>query len=156
MIGESKLGGPEHPDASTANEDEDEERRHAARVAAHQARSGWGPEAAVELASLTSRLGKLQRQSPIGPVPAALAVLVLITDVALAGFAITCAVTGSSDRADEGVLFLLSMFVPTVWAAWTLARLVQRRHENFYRAGRDRLRLARGCGDPECERCAKG
>jgi hypothetical protein len=155
MIGESKLGGPEYPEAPAASEIEAEvEREHAARVEAHQAAGGWGPESAVRLASLTSRIAKLQRQSPIGPVAATLAVLVGVADVALAGFSIAGAFTGNGDMADEGVLVLLAMFVPTVWAAWTLALVVQRRREHLYRAERDRLRLQRGCGDPACARCA--
>jgi hypothetical protein len=154
MIGESKLGSPEQPDLITATDVEvDEVREHAASVEAHQAESGWGPDSAVRLAALTFRIGKLQRQPRIGRVEAVLAVLVVITDLALAGFAITCALTGAGDRADEGVLFLLAMFVPTVWAAWTLVRLVQSRREHVYRAERERLRLAKSCGDPDCARC---
>lgn len=154
MIGESKLGGAESPDPSVMLDVEaDEERAHAASVEAHRAVSGWGPQSAVELASLTSRIGKLQRQSPIGAVPAVLAVLVGVADLAFAGTAIVSAVAGNGDRADEGVLFLLAMFVPTVWAAWTLARLVQSRREHLYRAERERLRLAGSCGDPDCVRC---
>jgi hypothetical protein len=154
MIGESKLGDPEYPDAPTMNDAEAEaEREHAAKAEAHQAESGWGPESAVRLASLTSRIAKLQRQPPIGPVQAALAVLAVVADVGFAGFAITCALTGKGDLADEGVLILLAMFVPTVWAAWTLAGLVQRRREHVYRAEREQLRLARSCGDPHCARC---
>jgi hypothetical protein len=53
------------------------------------------------------------------------------------------------------VLLLLAMFVPTVWAAWTLAGLVQRRREHVYRAECERLRLARSCGDPDCARCLR-
>jgi hypothetical protein len=64
------------------------------------------------------------------------------------------AIGGDGDLADEAVLILLAMFVPTVWAAWTLAGLVQRRRVHVYRAERERLRLARSCGDPDCERCA--
>jgi hypothetical protein len=154
MIGESKLGGPEHPELSRETEVEAEKvREHAAAVEAHQAESGWGPDSAVRLAALTFRIGKLQRQAPIGRVEAVLAVLVGITDVVLAGFAIACALTGHSDRADEGVLLLLAMFVPTVWATWTLVRLAQSRREHVYRAERERLRLARSCGDPDCARC---
>jgi hypothetical protein len=72
-----------------------------------------------------------------------------------AGLAITCALSGKGDLADEGVLMLLAMFVPTVWAAWTLAGLVQRRREHVYRAECERLRLARSCGDPDCARCLR-
>jgi hypothetical protein len=154
MIGESKLGGPEYPDAPTATEAEaDAEREHAAKAAAHQAETGWGPESAVRLASLTSRIAKLQRQPPVGPFQGVLAVLALVADAGFAGFAITCALSGQGDLADEGVLMLLAMFVPTVWAAWTLAGLVQHRREHVYRAERERLRLARSCGDPSCARC---
>ena len=152
MIGESKLGGPEHPEPPDAAAQADQE--HAAKVEAHRAESGWGPEPAVELASLTSRLAKLQRQPPIGPVQAALAVLALLADLGSAIFAVTCAISGDGDLADEGVLILLAMFVPTVWAAWTLAGLVQRRRVHVFRARRAQLRLDRGCGDPGCGRCA--
>lgn len=154
MIGESKLGGPEHPKGLSADEIAAEDARaHADKVEAHRAESGWAPEHEVRLASLTSRVAKLQRQSPIGPAQAALAVLIGVTDLALAGFSLTCALTGAGDLADEAVLLLLAMFVPTVWAAWTLVRLVQRRHERAYREERERLRLARSCGDPDCARC---
>jgi len=154
MIGESKLGGPEYPEPPDAEPEAEADREHAAKVEAHQAESGWGPESAVRLASLTSRIAKLQRQPPIGPVQAALAVLAMLADVGFAIFAITCAISGDGDLADEGVLILLAMFVPTVWAAWTLAGLVQRRRIHVYRAQRALLRLDRGCGDPDCERCA--
>jgi hypothetical protein len=155
MIGESKLGGPEYPEPPSATEAEVEaEREHAARVEAHQAKTGWSPESTVRLTSLTSRIAKLQRQPPIGPVQAGLAVLAVLADVGFATLAIMSALAGDGDLADEGVLILLAMFVPTVWAAWTLAGLVQRRREHVYRAERDRLRRARGCGDPGCKRCA--
>jgi hypothetical protein len=151
MIGESKLGGPEYPEPPTATA---AEREHADRVAAHQAETGWSPEFEVRLASMTSRIGKLQRQPPIGPVQATLAVLAVVADLGFAIFAIMTAIGGDGDLADEAVLILLAMFVPTVWAAWTLAGLVQRRRVHVYRAERERLRLARSCGDPDCERCA--
>jgi len=154
MIGESKLGGPEYPEPPSATDAELEAKReHAARVEEHQAKTGWSPESAVRLASLTSRIAKLQRQAPIGPVQATLAVLAVLADVGFATLAIMSAVGGNGDLADEGVLVLLAMFVPTVWAAWTLAGLVQRRRIHVYRAERERLRQARGCGDPGCERC---
>lgn len=154
MIGESKLGGPEYPE-SEAEPESDAERDHAERVEKHQAETGWSPESVVRLASLTSRIGKLQRQPPIGPVQATLAVLAMVADLGFAIFAITCAISGNGDLADEAVLILLAMFVPTVWAAWTLAGLVQRRRVHLYRAERERLRRDRGCGDPDCERCAE-
>jgi hypothetical protein len=154
MISESKLSGPELPDPPSAAEILAEDRRvHAAKVEAHQAESGWGPESAVRLADLNFRLGRIQRQPPIGPVPAALAVLAMAVDLALAGFATTYAVSGDGNRADEAVLGLLAMFVPTVWAAWTLVRLVQRRHEPAYRAEREQLLRDRSCGDPDCDHC---
>jgi hypothetical protein len=152
MIGESKLGGPEHPEPPTTTGTE-AQHAHAARVQAHQARTGWGPESEARLTSLISRIGKLQRQPPVRPVHAALAVLAVLADLASAVFAITCALIGRGELADEAVLLLLAMFVPTVWAAWTLAGLVQRRREHVYRAERVRLRLARGCGDPDCPHC---
>jgi hypothetical protein len=152
MIGESKVGDPVDPEPPTLTEAEVED-EHTARVRDHRAASGWGPESEARLARLTSRIGKLQRQPPIGRVPAALAVLTVLADLGFAGFAITCALTGAGDLADEGVLILLAMFVPTVWAAVTLAGLIERHRERFYRAERVRLRLARGCGDPDCARC---
>jgi hypothetical protein len=175
MIGDFKLGDPE-PDAMTfvaasapagpatsasagtatsasAGPATGAERDHAAQVAAHEAATGWGPESAVRLASLTSRIAKLQRQSPIGAGQATVAVLVGLADLALAGLAIVCTFTGNGELASTGVLILLAMFVPTVWAAWTLTRLVQGRREHVYRAELDRLRRDRGCGDPDCPRC---
>lgn len=163
MIGDFKLGDPE-PDAMTADSASASapasagpatgaERDHAARVAAHEAATGWGPESAVRLAALTSRIAKLQRQLPVGAGPATIAVLVGLADLALAGLAIVCTFTGNGDLAGTGVLILLAMFVPTVWAAWTLTRLVQGRREHVYRAERDQLRRDRGCGDPDCPRC---
>jgi hypothetical protein len=159
MIGDFKLGDPE-PDAmtsvaasATAGPATGAERDHAAQVAAHEAVTGWDPESAVRLASLTSRIAKLRRQSPIGAGQATIAVLVGLADLALAGLAIVCTFTGNGDLASMGVLILLAMFVPTVWAAWTLTRLVQGRREHVYRAERDRLRRDRGCGDPDCPRC---
>ncbi|HEY0536225.1 MAG TPA: hypothetical protein VGD29_31960 [Actinoplanes sp.] len=155
MIGESKLGGPEYPEPPTVSAAEERaSREHAARVEAHQAKTGWSPESAARLAALTSRIAKLQRQPPVGPVQATLAVLAVLADLGFAVFAVTCAVGGKGDLADEAVLMLLAMFVPTVWAAWTLAGLVQRRREHVYRAERERLHLARGCGDADCRRCA--
>jgi hypothetical protein len=81
-------------------------------------------------------------------------VLAVVADLGFAIFAIMSAIGGDGDLADEAVLILLAMFVPTVWAAWTLAGLVQHRRVHVYRAERERLRLARSCGDPDCERCA--
>lgn len=152
MIGESKLGGPEHPEPPDA--EAEAEREHAAKVEAHRAETGWTPESAVRLAWLTSRIGKLQRQPAIGPVPATLAVLAVVADAGFAVYAIICAVSGNGGRADEGVLFLLAMFVPTVWAAWTLAGMIQHRRIHAYRAEREQLVLDRGCGDPDCARCS--
>jgi hypothetical protein len=155
MISESKLGGPEYPEPPSVMEAEaDPEQEHTARVEEHRAKVGWSPESAVKLASLNSRIAKLQRQPPIGRVQGALAVFVVVADLGFAIFATACAITGAGDRADEAVLMLLAMFVPTVWAAWTLAGLVQRRREHVYRGERERLRLAGGCGDPDCARCA--
>ncbi len=154
-VGERSTARIAEPAAATAAEPgTGAERDHAARVAAHEAATGWGPESAVRLASLTSRIAKLQRQSPVGGGPATIAVLAVLADLALAGLAIAGAVLGNDDLVDAGVLTLLAMFVPTVWAAWTLTRLVQRRREHLYRADRDRLRLDRGCGDRACSHCA--
>jgi hypothetical protein len=155
MIGESKLGGPEQPSAMEleAEAEAEAERAHAARVEAHQASTGWGPESALRLAALTSRIAKLQRQSSVSRVEAVVAVLVGVADLGLAGFALTGALAGAGGMADEAVLTLLALFVPTVWAAWTLTSVVQRRREHVYRAERDRLLRDRGCGDPACPRC---
>jgi hypothetical protein len=51
------------------------------------------------------------------------------------------------------VLVLLALFVPTVWASWTLTSFIQGRREHVYQAERDRLLRDRGCGDPACKRC---
>jgi hypothetical protein len=129
------------------------QRDHAALVAAHEAATGWSPERAVRLASLTSRIAKLQRQMPVTAGTVVVAFLAGAADLALAALAIVWAVTGNGDRAEAGVLILLAMFVPTVWAAWILTRLVQRRRVHTYRAERERLRRDRGCGDLTCARC---
>ena len=157
MIGDFKLGDPQ-PDAMTsagpvAGPEADAERDHAARVAAHQAATGWGAESAVRLASMTSRIAKLRRQAPVGPVPAAFAVLAGLADLALSGLAIAGAVLGHDNLVAGGVLTLLAMFVPTVWAAWVLTRVVQRRRVHTYRAEREQLRRDRGCGDLTCHQC---
>jgi uncharacterized membrane protein YdbT with pleckstrin-like domain len=130
------------------------QQEHAARVQAHEAATGWGPEHVVRLASLTSRIAKLERQAPVTTLAAVVALLVGTADVLLAAVAIVAALTGDGDRAETGVLIVLSMFVPTVWAAWILTRLVQRRRVHAYRAERERLRRNRGCGDLHCARCA--
>jgi hypothetical protein len=152
MIGESKLGGPEYPEPPEETP-KPADREHAARVEAHQAETGWNAESTVKLLSLTSRIAKLQRQPPVGPVQATLAVLAMVADAGFAVLALTSAIGDHGDLADEGVLALLAMFVPTVWAAWALTGLVQGRREHVYRAERERLRLARSCGDPDCARC---
>ena len=73
MIGESKLGGPEYPEPPSVMEAEaDPEQEHTARVDEHRAKMGWSPESAVKLASLNSRIAKLQRQPPIGRIQGAM------------------------------------------------------------------------------------
>jgi hypothetical protein len=127
---------------------------HAERVAEHQAAAGWSPESGVRLTSLTARIAKLQRQSPVGAGPAALAGAIGVAELLLAAFALGAALTGDLDRADAAVLILLATFVPAVWAAWTLTRLVQHRRRRGYQAELDLLRDARGCGDRSCPECA--
>jgi hypothetical protein len=127
---------------------------HAERVAEHQAATGWSPESGVRLTSLTARIAKLQRQSPVGAGPAVLAGAIGVAELLLAAFALGAALNGDLDRADAAVLILLATFVPAVWAAWTLTRLVQHRRRRGYQAELDLLRNARGCGDQSCPECA--
>jgi hypothetical protein len=151
---EAAVAAPASADlALEAVREADVQRDHADRVEAHETTTGWSPERAVRLASLTSRIAKLQRQVPVTAFAAVVAFLVGVADLALAGFAILWTFTGSGARAEAVVLILLAMFVPTVWAAWILTRLVQRHRVHKYRAECDRLRRDRGCGDPTCAQC---
>jgi hypothetical protein len=136
-----------------AEREERERRRHAARVAAHEAETGWGPGSAARVAVLSTRIAELAPRRPATFGHAVSATIVGVIDVALLATVLAGVVADNGVRAVLGLVGLTLMLWPTGWAAWVVVRLARQRRRRACLAEREALSRARGCGDRHCARC---
>jgi uncharacterized membrane protein YuzA (DUF378 family) len=102
---------------------------------------------------LPARIAKLEPRRPATIGHAVTAGLIGVVDLSLLATMCGGAIAGNGERAVLGLLGLMLMLWPTVWASWTLLRITRQRQRRTDITEREELLQARGCGDPYCPQC---
>lgn len=136
---------------------EREERDHSARVARHEAEAGWS-RLKPRVEWLNSRIAEyfVGQPTTVGAAVGAgiLAFFVVLVLICLFAAFVTFDDISKGDAVVLGfeLAFLLSLLA---WPAWTFRKLFRVKMRQRWIEERNRLLMARGCGDAQCRRCTR-